>query len=105
MATRIDLPCAELRRLYREEQLSMAGIAAIFGCSPATISSRMRVYGIIARSGRFQARPIPEAILALLYSDKALPIRMIAAHFGVSIGTIHNRRRAYGIPARDRRHH
>ncbi|MEI6180866.1 MAG: helix-turn-helix domain-containing protein [Chloroflexales bacterium] len=103
MTTRITLACAELRHLYLEAHLSMAGIAAILGCSAATVANRLRVCGIPTRSGRFQSRPVPYPSLVYLYCEEGLPLAVIAAHFGVSVGTIHNWRRAYGIPARGHR--
>lgn len=100
MATRISLPCEELRRLYLEEGLGVAQVAARMGCSAATISNRLRACGIAARSGRFAASQITPALLSQLYSEQRLPVAVIAARLGVSVGTIHNRRRAFGIPTR-----
>jgi DNA-directed RNA polymerase specialized sigma24 family protein len=99
----LDLPCATLERLYHEEGLSQAAIAARLGCSVATVGNRMRRCGIATRDGRFKARPIPQATLARLYSEEGLTLTAIAAQLGVSVGTVHNWRRAYGIPARPRR--
>lgn len=103
MPGKISVCCEELRRLYVEEGLSQARIAAIFGCSAATISNRMRRCGIRARIGRFQSRPPPMALLVGLYSEQRLPLPAIAARLGISVGTVHNWRRAYGIPTRTRR--
>lgn len=103
MTVRITLTCAELERLYVHEGLSQAKVAATLGCSVATIANRMRRCGITARDGRFKGRPLPAAILAQLYTDERLPLQSIAARLGVSVGTVHNWRRAYGIPTRTRR--
>lgn len=103
MTERIILTCAELERLYVHEGLSQANVAAALGCSVATIANRLRRCGIPARDGRFRGRPLPAAVLAQLYSDEGLPLRAIAAQLGVSVGTVHNWRRAYGIPTRSRR--
>ncbi len=103
MPVEISLSCDELRRLYLDEGLSQARIAAMLGCSAATVGNRMRRCGIAAREGRFQARPLPRAQLELLYSRQGLPLPEIAAALGVSVGTVHNWRRAYGIPTRQRR--
>lgn len=81
----------------------MARIATILGCSAATISNRMRACGITPRPGRFQARTVSRALLERLYTDEALTIPAVAARLGISVGTLHNRRRAYGIPTRSRR--
>ncbi|HMQ33008.1 MAG TPA: helix-turn-helix domain-containing protein [Chloroflexaceae bacterium] len=103
MSLRIELPCEVLHRLYINEGLSQARVAALLGCSAATVANRLRGCGIRARDGRFKARPLPRAELEALYSDELLPMAAIAARLGVSIGTVHNWRRAYGIPARARR--
>jgi transcriptional regulator of aromatic amino acid metabolism len=100
MATRIILPCDELRRLYLEDGLGVAQVALRLGCSAATISNRLRACGIAARSGRFAASRITLELLTQLYTVEGLPVAVIAARLGVSVGTIHNRRRAFGIPAR-----
>lgn len=100
MATRISLTCEELRQLYLEEGLGVAQVALRLGCSAATISNRLRACGIAARSGRFAASQITPDLLNQLYSVEALPVALIANRLGVSVGTIHNRRRAFGIPAR-----
>lgn len=98
-----NLPCEDLRRLYVEQGLGVAAVAALMGRSPSTISNRLRACGIPTRSGRFQARLIPRDLLEQLYSVEALPLPAIAARLGISVGTVHNRRRAYGIPTRPRR--
>lgn len=103
MNTRTILSCSELQRLYVDERLGVAAVAQICGTSPATISNWLRRCGIPARSGRFTARQIPADHLHQLYVVEQLPIRRIAEIFGVSVGTVNNRRRAYGLPGRGRR--
>lgn len=103
MPATILVSCEELRGLYVNDGLSQARIAAIVGCSVATIANRMRRCGIPARNGRFQARPPSRDLLTALYCHEALPLAVIAARLGVSVGSVHNWRRAYGIPARTRR--
>ncbi len=103
MAQSLTLDCAELRQLYEEERTGVAEIAARAGCSSATISTRLRRCGIATRSGRFMARAVAPEQLRQLYLEEQLPLRQIAATLGVSVGTIHNRRRALGLPARGRR--
>jgi hypothetical protein len=105
MNARTVLSCAELQRLYLEERLGVADVARLYGTSPATISNWLRRCGIPARSGRFIARHIPVDQLYQLYVVEQLPIRQIAVIFGVSVGTINNRRRAYGIPSRSKKRH
>jgi len=75
-------------------------LAERYGCSSATIANRLRACGVVARSGRYEARYIAEEALRQLYLIDRLPMAVIAAHFGVSIATLYNRRRAYGMPTR-----
>lgn len=103
MVRTLTLDCDELRRLYEEERLGVAAIAARAGCSAPTVSSRLRRCGIATRSSRFTARPVAAEQLRRLYVEERLPLRLIAAALGVSVGTVHNRRRALGLPARGRR--
>lgn len=103
MPITINLTCEELHRLYVDEGLSQARVAALAGCSAATVALRLRRCGITARDGRFRGRPIPRALLEQLYSAEALPLPAIAARLGVSVSTVHNWRRACGLPTRPRR--
>ena len=92
--------CAELHRLYLEDGLGVVAVGRRLGCSAATISNWLRRCSIPTRSGRFQARAVSRALLEQLYSVEQLPLQAIAQRMGVSVGTINNRRRAYGIPKR-----
>lgn len=100
MARPIHLSCAELRRLYLEGGQGVAQIATAAGCSPSSVSIRLRRCGIPTRSGRFRRADVPRELLEQLYLQEALPLRAIAARMGVSVGTVSNRLRAYGIPRR-----
>lgn len=100
MASPPSISCADLRTWYEAEQLSVATIAQRVGCSPATISNRLRRCAIPTRSGRFQTIAIDPQELRRLYLDEALPLAVIATTFHVSVGTINNRLRAFGIPTR-----
>jgi DNA-directed RNA polymerase specialized sigma24 family protein len=100
MAGRMELPCAELHRLYLEEGMGVAELGALMGRSPSTISNWLQRCGVRTRSGRFQHKLVSQALLRQLYSEEALPLRVIAARLGVSTGTIRNRLRAYEIPLR-----
>lgn len=92
--------CAELQRLYLEERLGVTAVGAKLGRSPATISNWLRDCGITARSGRFRRREISRARLDRLYSVERLPLREIAQRLGISISSVGNKRRAFGIPKR-----
>lgn len=102
MPPRIELPCDELQRLYGAGQ-STSVLARRFHCSPTIVARELRRCAIGVRRARFQAVPIPEALLRMLYTDQHLPISEIGRMLGISPSTITNRRRAYGIPARPRR--
>ena len=94
------LPCDELRHLYEREQLTTLQIAARYACSATTAANWLRRCGIVLRDARYQPRTIPLDALEQLYVDEQQPIKAIAQHFGVSVGTIYNRLRAYQIPSR-----
>jgi transcriptional regulator of aromatic amino acid metabolism len=81
---------------------STLALARRHGCSPTTIAKRLRACGVALRDARFVSIPIAEAMLRQLYLDERLPITAIADHFGVSVSTIGNKRRAYDIPTRPR---
>jgi uncharacterized protein YjcR len=102
MAGQVYLTCEELRRLYLDEGLGVARIGAAVGYSASTISSWLRRCGIPTRSGRFRPAEVPRELLERLYLAESLPLREIAALLGVSVGTISNRLRAYGVPRRGR---
>jgi hypothetical protein len=92
--------CEELHRLYLDQALGVVAVGAVLGRSPSTISGWLRRCGIPTRSGRFREREVSRSALERLYSVELLPLPVIALRLGVSIGTINNRRRAYGIPKR-----
>ncbi|MCG8348292.1 MAG: hypothetical protein MI924_11000 [Chloroflexales bacterium] len=102
MPRRIEISCAELRQLYEGERLGVVAIAARYSCSSTTISLRLRDCGVPTRETRFQPRKIPHNELRQLYEVEHWSIKAIARHFGVSISTIGNRRRMFGIPVRPR---
>ncbi len=102
MQKRIDIPCEDLRRQYGEEHQGVVALAKRYECSAATISKRLHACGIPVRASRFQPHDIPAEELRRLYEDERLPVQDIARHFGVSVSTIGNRRRALGITMRPR---
>ena len=101
MPSRRELPCHELRALYAAGQ-STTTLAVRYKCSPTTVAQALRRCGAEVRRARFQAVPIPEALLRDQYLTQRLPLASIAANFGVSVSTIGNKRRRYGIPTRPR---
>lgn len=102
MRSAIPLPCESLCNAYRAGQ-TITALAARYGCSPATIANRLRLYGVSLRDARFRPASISGDELRQLYLDQRLPIAIIAKHFGVSVSTIGNLRRRHQIPTRPRR--
>ncbi|NTV65656.1 MAG: hypothetical protein HGA65_19275, partial [Oscillochloris sp.] len=102
MKQRITISEADLRQRYVDNGQTLMTIAAAIGCSAATVSNMLRRYGIATRDARFQAHDISRDLLFQLYMIERLPIKIIAERFGVHVGTINNRRRAYGIMPRPR---
>jgi transposase len=100
MAARTAPSCDELARLYTAEGLGVAAIARRFGCSAPTVSNWLRRCGIPTRTGRFRACDVPREQLVQLYSVEGRSLRAIAAQLGVSVGTVNNRLRSYGIARR-----
>jgi len=98
----IDLSCDALVAAYRAGHNTLT-LARRHGCSPTTIAKRLRACGVALRDTRFPAVWVPERTLRRLYLEERRPIGAIAAHFGVSVSTIGNKRRAYNIPTRPRR--
>lgn len=82
MASRIELPEADLRRLYVDERLPTTEIAARLGCHPLTVRARLRDYGIPLRPRGWHrlTRHIPDAVLASWpSSDLAYIVGLIAS--------------------------
>lgn len=100
MSRRIEIDCAELRRLYTDEQLGIMAIAQRYGCSGTTIGNRLRACNIQARPSRFQPIDIPLGELRRLYEVEGVLLREIAGQFGVSMGTILNRLRVMNLTRR-----
>lgn len=102
MARRLVLPSWDLQRAYAAGQSTLA-LARRYGCSPTTIANHLRACGVQLRRTRYAALAIDPAALRRAYLDERRSIAAMAAMFGVSPGTIANKRRLYGIPARPRR--
>lgn len=102
MPRRLNLPCDTLRTAYESGQTTKE-LAHTYGCCPTTIANHLRRCGVILRTTRFRPVVLPKVTLQQLYLGKQLPLKDIAAYFGVSISTIGNKRRLYGIPSRTRR--
>lgn len=99
MRTSLELPDAELAHRYAQGQ-SIYRLSLAYGCSPATVAARLRRQGVAMRPTRSRPIDIPRDELERLYVQERLPLREIAARLGVSVSTLGNKRRFYGIPAR-----
>lgn len=103
MRQRVNITPEELRQRYADAGQTIVVIAASLGCSPATISNRLRSYGIPTRPSRFFKRiNIPREVILQLYWVERVEVREIAERLDVSTGTINNLRKGYDIPARPR---
>lgn len=102
MPRHISLPAQEICAAYLAGSSTVA-LARRYACSPTTIAKCLRCNGIALRRARFASIAIDAAELRRAYLDERLPIAQIAARFGVSPGTVSNKRRAFGIPLRPRR--
>ena len=101
----------ELRRLYWDDGLSTREIAKKLSVNQNTVTHRMKVSGIPARSKseatllqrrkRKKERLLSE--LRRLYWDDGLSTREIAKKLGVNQSTVTYKMKVYGISARSKR--
>lgn len=102
MSQRLNLPCADLLARYQAGQTTTA-LAQHYRCSPTTIANQLRRCGATLRSSRFVPVAVSPELLRRLYEAEHLPLREIAARLGLSVSSVNNKRRLYGIPLRPRR--
>lgn len=99
----VDLPEEEVRRLYYDERWSQSQIAAHFGVDTGLISGRMRRWGMEVRTRQeYAAETGTREELERLYYEEGRTLKQIAAHFGVTDGTIRNRMKGFGSGRRRR---
>jgi DNA-binding CsgD family transcriptional regulator len=98
-----DLPRL-LRELYEEAQLGSRQIAAILGLPERTVRSRLRRYGIKARSrgcwNREDRTTVSAGVLEALYIELGMTAAEIGQRLGVSGGTVLRSAHALGVPVR-----
>jgi hypothetical protein len=98
-----DLPLL-LRELYEEAQLGSRQIAGILGLPERTVRSRLRRYGIKARSrgswNREDRTTVPVGVLEALYVERGMTAAEIGQRLGVSGGTVLRSAHALGVPVR-----
>ena len=91
------VPAAQLVCEYADG-LTMAQIAARYGVSRETISTRLRAAGV---AGRHPAKPVPEGEAVALYQQGAT-LTDLAARYEVSVKTIKRRLTSAGVLVRPR---
>lgn len=96
------LPDADLAAHYQAGE-SIYRLSLRYGCSPATIAKRLRAQGVPMRATRYRPINISREELEQLYVQEQLPLSTIARRLGISVSTVGNKRREYGIPARTTR--
>jgi uncharacterized protein (DUF433 family) len=89
------IPAGQLAGLYADG-LSMAQIAARYGVSRETISTRLHAAGVARRQ---PAKPIPTGEAATLYQQDA-SLKILAARYAVSATTIRRRLASVGVAVR-----
>jgi DNA-binding CsgD family transcriptional regulator len=98
-----DLPRL-LRELYEEAQLGSRQIAAILGLPERTVRSRLRRYGIKARSrgcwNREDRTTVSAGVLEALYIELGMTAAEVGQRLGVSGGTVLRSAHALGVPVR-----
>lgn len=110
---RVLLDADELRRLYRDEQLTQKEIADRIGCSEHTVIEWMKRHGIAARTqteAQYLAKSNPKAAeilldaeaLRSLYYEEGLRLREIADHLDSSAAAVCRALGENGIEPRPR---
>jgi transposase-like protein len=93
----------ELRRMYLDEQMSQADIAAVFGCHAMTVNKRMKELEIPARDRAWkQSKPVTEEWLRQKYLVEELDCPEIAKIVERNGRRVFDWLREFGIPTRPR---
>jgi transcriptional regulator with XRE-family HTH domain len=96
-----NVPAAELVRLYCDEELSAAQIAALVGWSPSAVYARLVALGIARRTPWAHNAVETDAVnLRRLYVEEGLSMSALAERCGCSLTTIWRKLKAAGIEAR-----
>lgn len=101
-----DLPGLPLlmRQLYEEARLTSRQIAAITGMPERTVRSRLRRYGIQARSrgrwNREDRQTVPASALHALYEQLGMTAAEVGKLIGASPGTVLRSAHTLGVPVR-----
>lgn len=96
-----DIPKKELERLYYDLGWTLAQIGDHYGCNESTVRSRMREYGLQARTRNDYYRvEIPCAELRKLYMVQGWTRAQVSNHYDCSTTTVSQRMRYCGITPR-----
>ena len=93
----------ELRNLYDNAVMTQQEIGDYYGVSRETIRQRMKEYDIETRSiSKVKKKDfgITQKDMGHMYNVKEMSQRAIAYHYGVSLGTIQNRMKEFGMQPR-----
>ncbi len=101
MTERFEIPKATLRKMYYEEGMTQAEIAARLGCRQGVVQLRMKEHGLETRTANdYRRTEIPRDELYHLYVELEMSAKVIAACLGCAKPTVLRRLRAYHIPIR-----
>ena len=104
MGEKLDISKQLLHKLYYDEGLTQAEMAARLGCCPKTIGNYMETYKMTARThGDYFQIDLPPDELNDLYINREMSVESLASHFGCSAWTVVRNLRTYGIPVRPAR--
>ncbi len=97
---KIDISNTELQHLYKYKKCNIYKIAAIYNCSIATISQRLKEYKI---NTWWKAANIEYDVLQELYIEKRMTMKEIAENLNCSQTTIVAKIHKYGIKSRKKK--
>lgn len=99
MSKKIEMPRADLKRLYIKRNLSTYQIAKIYNCDPTAVQNRLRKYGIPLREPKKEII-IEKSKLRHLYEKENLSTYKIAKKLGIGRTTVYMKIRDCGIKTR-----
>jgi hypothetical protein len=98
-----DLPLL-VRGLYEDAGLSSRQIAAVLGMPERTVRSRLRRYGVRARTrggwNREDRSTLPVGVLEVLYVELGMTAAEVGERLGVSVSNVLRSAHALGVPVR-----
>jgi hypothetical protein len=93
-----------MRELYVDAGLSSGQIAAVLGMPERTVRSRLRRYGVQARTRggwhREDRSTVPAGVLEVLYVELGMTAAQVGERLGVSVSNVLRSAHALGVPVR-----